>query len=128
MPPPNLKNEATPVPSVNGHFIAMLQAKTAGVTLAEFDEKLAEAVRAVRETTKQATLTYKLVIAPNAKRGVVLSDKLTSKLPEEETGVASFFAAPNGALLRNDPNQPELKFTEVPKDDSETGAPRVVTA
>lgn len=103
-------------PASGGNFIAMLQGKTGGVTLPKLDSRLAELVEKVQETGKAGTLTYKLKIVPNAKRGVRLLDNVQTKLPEEEEGVSFFWIGQGGALLRNDPNQTELPLRILPEE------------
>jgi len=107
------------MPATSGHFIAMLQAKSSGVTLSELDEKLAELVRAVEQSRKPGTLIYRIKISPNAKRGVKLEDAAAIKTPKEDTGVDFFFVGHGGALLRNDPNQTLLNLRAVDSEDHE---------
>lgn len=105
-----------------GNFIAMLQNKTGGVNLAELDHELAELVRTVMANGGSGTLTYKIKIKRNAKAGISMHDNLEVKEPKPESGVSFFFAADNGALLRNDPNQNQLPLRLV-TDESSAQAP-----
>lgn len=110
---------SSPVPvtvSAEGNFIALLQGKTGGVTLAQLDTDLAELVNIVQATGRPGTLTYKVKILPNAKKGVRIEDAVDLKRPREETGVSFFWVGAGGALLRNDPNQTELALRVVGED------------
>lgn len=104
----------TKTPAPAGNFIALLQGKTGGVALVQLDEALAELVQRTQETGRKGSLTYKIVVQPNAKKGVRIDDHLDVKLPKEEAGASFFFVGPAGALLRNDPNQRELELKVVP--------------
>jgi hypothetical protein len=98
--------KATPAPA--GNFVAMLQGKVTGETLASLDAKLSALVERVQETGRPGSLTYKLKVTPNARKGVKLVDRAEVKLPEENEGVSFFWVGQGGALLKNDPNQTEL--------------------
>ena len=106
-------NKLNPTHAPAGNFIAMLQGKTGGVALATLDESLAELVQRVQQTGHKGSLTYKLTVLPNAKKGVRIEDKLVHNLPTEESGASFFFVGEDGALLRNDPNQRELELRTV---------------
>ena len=99
---------AAAAPAPGGNFIALLQGKTGGVTLPQLDTELAELVNTVRATGRPGTLTYKVKILPNAKKGVRIEDTVDVKRPKEEVGVSFFWVGDGGELLRNDPNQTEL--------------------
>lgn len=123
MPPPNIK-DSPKKEQASGHFVAMLQAKTSGTTLADLDIKLAELVRDVRETTKPGKITLTIKVVPNAKKGVTIEDDLTVKPPKADTGKSFFYATENGTLVKNDPEQREMEFQTVP--DDRAPAPKVV--
>jgi len=106
MPIPLLKD--APAVSPAGNFIAMLQGKTGGVSLHELDRELAEVVKAVRATGKPGTLTYTLKIKRNAKRGMRIVDDVKTKIPQEDIGESFFYTNEHGALLRNNPDGPDL--------------------
>lgn len=108
-----------------GHFIAMLAAKTGGVTLSEIDEKVAKLVLTVLATGKSGTLTYKIKISRNGGKGVKVEDEVAVKEPKLETGISFFFADENGTLTRNDPKQMSIPFRQVPDEQAE---PRQVPA
>jgi hypothetical protein len=118
----NKPTESTPPkePAVAGNFFAMLQHKTGGVMLPDLDHALAELVQQVRDTGKPGQLTYTIKIRRNAKRGIRVVDDLAVKAPKPEAGETFYFAADNGALLRNDPDQALLPLRVVT---DETPAP-----
>lgn len=100
-----------------GNFIAMLQGKTGGTSLYELDDKLAECVRAVRSTGKPAKLTYTVIVKSNGKRGVEIIDDVKIKTADEDKGRSFFFANDQGALLRNNPEGPDLPGLHVIPDE-----------
>lgn len=104
-------------PATAGNFIALLQGKTGGVTLPQLDAELAQLVQKVQESGRKGSLTYKVIVLPNAKKGVRIEDTVDVKEPKQETGVSFFWVGSGGALLRNDPNQSELPLRVV-EDDS----------
>jgi hypothetical protein len=108
-----ITNTPPPAASPQGNFIALLQGKTGGVTLPQLDAELAELIQTVQTTGRAGTLTYKVKIIPNAKKGVRVEDTVDVKRPKEEVGVSFFFVGPGGSLLRNDPNQTELNLRVV---------------
>ena len=118
-----MKDPKQQAPGPSGHFIAMLQGKTSGVSLPELDAELAELVNEVRDTGRAGTLTYKVKVSRNARAGVKIEDEVSVKLPKGEAGVSFFFVGDGGALLRNDPNQMDIPFKAVPDDAS--AAPKV---
>lgn len=99
---------ATPKETPEGHFIALLSAKTSGVTLEELDAKLARVVRAVLETGKSGTLTYTIKVKRNDKRGIKVIDECKIKEPEEERGETFLYATHWGRVMRNNPEGPDL--------------------
>ncbi len=104
---------AAQAPAPGGNFIALLQGKTGGVTLLQLDNELAELVNTVRATGRPGTLTYKVKVIPNARKGVKIEDTVDVKRPKEEAGVSFFWVGDGGELLRNDPNQTELPLRVV---------------
>ena len=114
----DLKNATEETPAA-GNFIALLQGKTGGVSLADLDAKLAELVNTVTATGRAGTLTYKIKILPNARKGVRVDDSVDVKKPKEELGISYFWVGQGGALLRNDPNQTELQLRTVADDDAQ---------
>ena len=113
-----MNETATKQPAVAGNFLALLQGKTGGVTLLDLDYQLADLVRQVQETGRAGTLTYKVKISPNAKRGVRIDDAVDIKAPKADVGTTFFFVGRDGALLRNDPNQMEMQLKSVPAEDA----------
>ena len=106
--------KTTTTPPTEGGFIAMLQQKAGGVALADLDQALAEVVQRVLGTHRKGSLTLKVIVKPNAKRGVKVIDELKVELPKEETSESFFFAGDHGELLKNDPAQRELELRSVP--------------
>lgn len=100
-------------PAAAGNFISMLQGKTGGVTLDDLDQQLADLVAKVQITGRSGTLTYKIKVTPNAKKGIRIDDAIDVKEPKVEVGTSFFFVGPGGALLRNDPNQMEMALRTV---------------
>lgn len=80
-------NQLAKQPAVAGNFIALLQGKTGGVTLAQLDAELAELVTKVQTSGRKGTLTYKITVLPNAKMGVRIEDQVDVKEPKLEQAV-----------------------------------------
>lgn len=121
------KNDSSTPPalSVAGNFVAMLQGKSSGVTLAQLDHELAQLVLTVQQNRRPGSLTYKIKISPNGK-GIKLEDDVAIKEPKAETGVSHLFVGEGGVLLRNDPNQLNLPLRSV--DSGETQGANLKTA
>jgi hypothetical protein len=88
-------------------FLATLQRHRGGRLLAQASGKLAEVVAGVHDTGKAGTVTLTLTIKP-AQRGqsaVVVTDKLTGKVPTLEAEASFWFATPAGQLCKEDPRQ-----------------------
>lgn len=98
-----------------------------GRSLAELSEQLALLVAAVRDTGKQGSLTYKIIVKPASAGDVVtvqLEDDVKPNLPKRPRGNSIFYANDNNTLQRTDPRQREFDIREVPK--PEMGAPVTV--
>lgn len=73
-------------------------------------EQLAEVVRGVLDTNKGGEITLKLSIKPQGKgdNAVIVSAKLSAKVPQSDLPDALFFADLDGDLLRDDPTQQRM--------------------
>jgi hypothetical protein len=73
-------------------------------------DQLAEVVRGVLDTSKAGELTLKLTIKPQGKgdNAVIVSAKLSAKVPQASLPDALFFADIDGDLLRDDPTQSRM--------------------
>jgi hypothetical protein len=110
-----------------GNFVNFLQTKVDGVSLDQLDHELALLVRQVRDTGLAGTITYKIKITPNAKKGIKVEDDLAVKAPKEKQGCSFFFTDDSGALFRNDPKQTSLPLV-VLGDDQANQQPKVINA
>lgn len=99
-------------------LIKMLQDLRGGDSLYEANDKLTQAVKAVRETAKPATFTLKIKIAPNG-RQVEVTDDVSVNLPQPDKEKTLLFSDDNGGLSRRDPNQKQLPFKDVTAPDDE---------
>lgn len=92
-------------------------------------EELAEVVRAVLDTNKPGELVIKLTVKPQGKgdNAVIVSAKLTAKLPQSDLPDALFFADLDGDLLRDDPTQSRM-FADAERVDQQTGEVTVMGA
>lgn len=97
-------------------FADFIREQARGATHDELSELLAELVRKVDETGKAGTLTYSLKVSPiKGSGGFEVTDQIKAKMPEFDRGGSIFFATKNGALTRDDPNQPTFEsLREVP--------------
>lgn len=83
-----------------------------GELLRDLTEAVYNITFAVMETRKPGELKITLKFVPTGKSVEVLS-KYDSKEPEHDRMTTTFFVAQDGALVRNDPNQPRLPLREV---------------
>lgn len=85
-------------------------------------DQLAEVVRGVLDTNKTGELTLKLSVKPQGKNdnAVVVSAKLSTKVPRGDLPDALFFADLEGDLLRDDPTQMRM-FADAERIDPKTG-------
>lgn len=86
-------------------------------------EELAEVVRAVLDTNKGGEFTLKLTVKPQGKgdNAVILSAKISAKVPQADLPDALFFADLDGDLLRDDPTQNRMFADAKERVDPETG-------
>ncbi|MDI1288900.1 MAG: hypothetical protein PSX37_02985 [bacterium] len=99
-----------------------------GSTHDELSETLHTLVARVKDTGKSGSVTLTIKVEPMKKdeRVVVVSDKISIKLPERDRPSAVWFISKDGNLQRDDPNQFPLfeSLREVPPPvgvDPETG-------
>lgn len=95
-----------------------------GRMLHELSSKLEELTQAIRDTNQKGSLTLKLSITP-LKKGdadgqgaiaIALSDTIKIDKPEPARADTLFFAARNGFLSRNNPDQMNLQGPGFPED------------
>lgn len=98
-------------------FAAVIQEQRSGLLHSELSHELASLVSAVLSTGKAGTLTLAVKVTPN-KDGVtvMVTDKVTVKMPEGERGAAVFFVQGDGNLVRRDPRQLEMPLREVSRE------------
>lgn len=90
-------------------FAELLLKHSKGRAHTKASELLREAVAAVVETGKAASVTVTFGIAPmrNNPEAVQISDKVTAKVPEERRD-SIWYADTEGGLHRNSPSQMDL--------------------
>lgn len=117
----------TPADAEAGNnFVAVLNQLRRGAAVVDASEGLAEVVKAVRKTGKKGKLTITITVVPlNKGAAVDIVDEVNTKLPKPNMGSSLFFADDDGALMRNDPRQGELKLT-VLDDPAKPAAPVAV--
>lgn len=92
-------------------FAAVFMQHQKGRAHAEASELLQEAVEAVKETGKAATLTVKLRIerSKDVAHIVKISDTVTASIPQEKRPASIWYTGVgDGTLHRNDPRQGSL--------------------
>lgn len=94
-------------------FADVLRELGGGDTYDELTARLAEVVEAVTNTRKMGTLSITLKVKPNGDNGVMVADEIKSKVPEAARGDTVFFVTSGGALVRQDPRQPDLPLRRV---------------
>lgn len=96
-----------------------------GVVVDELTEALAIVTAAVRATRKAGEVTLKIKVKPDkgGGRAYVLAGAVDCKTPKRELPEGVFFLNDDGDLVRNDPDQPELRFSEAGRDRPYTPPP-----
>jgi len=85
-----------------------------GRAIDEASFELAEVVRAVDATKQPGEVTITIKVEPSKHGGneKTLTAKVKAKKPLENIAPAVFFSNAAGDLLRTDPNQEEMRFTD----------------
>jgi hypothetical protein len=78
-----------------------------GRAVIELDDAMTAVAKAVMGLRAKGEVTVKLTMKP-AGDAMELACKITSKIPKPDLKPATFFVTEDGALTREDPNQPEL--------------------
>ncbi|MFV8317073.1 hypothetical protein [Mycobacterium sp. 23] len=106
-------------------FATLLLTHAKGRAHDEATKKLREAVEAVQQTGKAASVTVKLDIKPVDKipNAFRIQDSITAKIPED-TRTSMWFGDDQGGLHRNDPNQRSLYDDDEPADKKSAAAGR----
>ena len=99
-------------PTQQTSLLATLQRHRGGKVLEEASAELAKVVAGVMATGKPGSLTVTLnvKVASRGQNAVTVTDKVTSKVPLTATPDSFWFANEEGALLKDDPRQREMKF------------------
>lgn len=86
-----------------------------GQFLEDCADRLQEVVASVESTGKPAKLLIEINIKPASKSQgmVMLSDKITAKLPQLPAGESVMFVTNENNLVPNDPRQKDLELKDV---------------
>ena len=95
-------------------FNQVLAGIRGGALLSEAEEKIADVVKAVKETGRAGKVTLTLDIRELGKGGALsVTDTLIAKIPQPVRGASVFYATRDGQLVKHDPDQPELPMRAV---------------
>jgi hypothetical protein len=103
----------------SGAFASLLSGMKRGAVIGDLDESLKELVAAINKSGKAGELTLKLKITPEARaneddtRQYTITENIGMKKPRKTRGKCTFFGDEEGNLLRDDPNQSEMKFGSI---------------
>lgn len=88
----------------------------------ELSDVLAEACKAAKDTSKQATVTLTLKIIPEKGMDGVytIEEEIKSKLPQLPRGRTILFETPEGNLVTDDPKQQKLELRSVDAEEKPT--------
>lgn len=102
---------------IENAFQQVLNGQRKGECLTALTRGMQEAMRAVKEHGKKATITLKLDIVPMTADGGTVSvfDDVTVRLPKPKPQASVFYSTDDNRLVRNDPNQKEMTLQEVEK-------------
>lgn len=94
----------------------LLRNQRKGKMLTELSEQMQRVALAAREHGQAARLTLTLTVLPASTDGTAMSvaDEIKIKLPEPKKARSLFFVTDDGCLVRNDPNQTEMKLEIAP--------------
>jgi hypothetical protein len=98
-------------------FTDILGEIAGGRLVDSLSERLQEVVAAVGETRKVGKVTVELTVRPNGDHAVVITDKVSVKVPEAPHGDSVFFVVGSGDLTRKDPRQADLPLRRVGEPD-----------
>jgi len=84
-----------------------------GQILRDLTEALRNVTHAVRETRKKGKLTLTIELVPTGRGSIEAHADYKAVEPEHDRPSTTFFVAPDGTLMRDDPNQPRLPLREV---------------
>lgn len=87
-----------------------------GRFLRKLTEMVNEIVLAAMETRKAGTLALTLKFTPTGRGSIEIDAKHKATVPEHDRSSTTFFATPEGTLLRDDPTQPRLPLRSVDPD------------
>jgi len=91
-------------------FGTFLQEQRGGGLTTELGRELAKVVKGVIDHGKKGVLTLEISVAPGkVDSTLVITDKVTPKVPQADRPAALFFADDDGNLSRRDPRQPQLE-------------------
>lgn len=95
-------------------FTDFLREIRKGRVVDEASEVLAELVKAVDQTNKAGSMTVKITVKPAKDGGweKKIIPEVSASVPRKDLPDAVFFSNPDGALVRDDPEQREM-FTAV---------------
>lgn len=117
--------------TIPNSFEGVLRHQRKGKMLSELSQSLQAAVLAVVEHNEAATVTLTLKVSPANGDASAMSvqDEIKSKLPQPRKPNTLFYSTDDGRLVREDPNQKEMKF-EVTTDNTTREIPdsRNITA
>lgn len=108
----NIQHNDEPAPQ---EFASVLVQADKGRIHGEASTRLAEVVRAVRETGKAGRIQVTLDIKPDKGSGgerVVIAATVTAKTPAFDPRTSIFFTDDDGGLHRTDPQQHDLFDTQ----------------
>ena len=100
--------------NINGRpFSDVLAEIQNGELLAELTQAVYAMVGKVMEVRKPGKMKIVLEFTPTAKGSISISADFDTKEPEHDRPSTTFFVANDGALRRDDPNQPKLPLHAV---------------
>lgn len=116
----------SPQPLLDNSFELQLRYVRKGAALTELSTQLQAAVLAVRSLNQKAVLTLKLNIEPFGDGTFAITDDISTKLPTPKKGHTLFYATDDGRLVRDNPEQTEMKLiTQQPEQSNEQQSAKI---
>lgn len=108
-------NDKIPVPVVTNVSSEVLQQHLDGELITEFSRVIQQAIQAVKEHGKRATINLELSITSTDVEGraVFVDGEVTSRLPKPPPRKSLFYTTDDNRLVKRDPNQREMELKEV---------------
>lgn len=96
-------------------FSEIISDMSSGAVDNDLTEQMEQVVKSVQETRLKGEMTIKIVFKPTGSNAIHVSTEGKIKRPRYAPPGSNYFATEDGALVRDDPRQQNLKFNKLEK-------------